>query len=464
MGGADPFLAQAVCDGEGRLLRADEPLAGLQQRCGGLIPGAIAIPALRELVGKARRFGLKLARPIEARDGSDLVRVWVEVSPESDGGCAITLRNWQASPLPPEDLEAVLLRRAALDRALAELTARLDARQCLLAVESEAGDLAQLTAAMRAGLGHPWTDFVVLDEEDRSQPLHWRLLDGASLTVAGSARRWRASLVPQAFQGGEAGGFELCLNADVPLALPITQPVPAAEIPSAGEGPVVGREVAPVLRLPIARIIANAETIRLRLAGPLQEEYSRYAGDIATAGQLMLELVDDLADLDVIESVGFSTAADHIDLGDAARRAAGILSIRARERGITLETPGEDEHLPAIAEFRRVLQVLLNLIGNAIRYTGEGSTVRVTLERAGQPAGSRARIIVADEGQGLSPEEQARIFDKFERLGRSGDGGSGLGLYISRRLARAMGGELSVESTKGAGASFVLEVPGDFKG
>ena len=116
--------------------------------------------------------------------------------------------------------------------------------------------------------------------------------------------------------------------------------------------------------------------------------------------------------------------------------------------------------MPAIAEFRRVLQVLLNLIGNAIRYTGEGSTVRVTLERAAD----RARIIVADEGLGLSPEEQARIFDKFERLGRSGDGGSGLGLYISRRLARAMGGELSVESTKGAGARFVLEVPGDFKG
>ena len=458
MSGADPFLAQAVCDSESRLLCADEPLAGLQQRCGGLIPGAIAIPALRELVNKARRFGLKLARPIEALDGGELIRVWVEVSPASDGGCAISLRNWQTSPLPPEDAELVLARRAEIDRALAELSARLDKRQCLLTVESEAVDLAQLTAAMRAGVGQPWTNFVTLDDEDHLLPLHWKLLDGASLTVAGSARRWRASLVPQMVSGGEPTGFELCLNADIPFIQPLTVPQPQAA-PPAGEGPAVGREVAPVLRLPIARIIANAETIRLRLAGPLQEEYSRYAGDIATAGQLMLELVEDLADLEVIESDGFSTAADHIDLGDAARRAAGILSIRARERGITLETPGEDEHLPAIAEFRRVLQVLLNLIGNAIRYTVEGSTVRVTLERAG----SRARIIVADEGLGLSPEEQARIFDKFERLGRSGDGGSGLGLYISRRLARAMGGELSVESTKGEGARFVLEVPGDFE-
>ncbi len=69
---------------------------------------------------------------------------------------------------------------------------------------------------------------------------------------------------------------------------------------------------------------------------------------------------------------------------------------------------------------------------------------------------------MADQGPGLSPEQQARVFEKFERLGRSGeDGGSGLGLYISRRLARAMGGELTVESALGQGARFILEVPAD---
>ena len=66
---------------------------------------------------------------------------------------------------------------------------------------------------------------------------------------------------------------------------------------------------------------------------------------------------------------------------------------------------------------------------------------------------------MADQGQGLSAEQQAKVFDKFERLGRSGDGGSGLGLYISRRLARAMGGELSVDSAPGQGARFTLELP-----
>src|SRR5690606_15790375 len=115
------------------------------------------------------------------------------------------------------------------------------------------------------------------------------------------------------------------------------------------------------------------------------------------------------------------------------------------------------EHVPAIAEFRRVLQVLLNLLGNAIRYSPEGSQVWLRVESED----GRARIVVADQGQGLSEEQQARVFEKFERLGRRGDGGTGLGLYISRRLARAMGGELSVESAPGQGARFILDLPAD---
>ena len=104
-----------------------------------------------------------------------------------------------------------------------------------------------------------------------------------------------------------------------------------------------------------------------------------------------------------------------------------------------------------------VAQVLLNLLGNAIRYSPEGSGVWLRVEQDG----ARARVIVADQGQGLDDEQQARVFGKFERLGRSGDGGSGLGLYISRRLAEAMGGSLTVESARGQGARFILDLPAD---
>ncbi|MBL4859224.1 MAG: HAMP domain-containing histidine kinase, partial [Erythrobacter sp.] len=211
----------------------------------------------------------------------------------------------------------------------------------------------------------------------------------------------------------------------------------------------------PVLRQPINRIIANAETIRTRLAGPLREEYSDYAADIASAGQHLLALIDDLSDLEVVEAEDFATAPDRIDVGDVARRACGILGVRAKERGIMLDPPAEGESQLATAEFRRVLQVLLNLIGNAIRYSPKESRIWVRLDSIG----NRAMITVADQGHGLDEQQQEKVFEKFERLGRGEDGGSGLGLYISRRIARAMGGDLTVESAPGQGARFTLSVP-----
>lgn len=452
------ILARASTDSSGHLVAADEPLAGLQLRCGGEIPGIIAIPALRELVEKARGFGLKLARSIRASDGVDAITSWVEVIPDEDETCQILVRSWQASPLPPEDPMLVGAHRAAIDRTLAELTARLDRNQNLLTAESEAADLADLVKAMRGGIGQPWTDFVTIEGSSHRQPMHWRLLDGAMLKVAGSDRNWRASLLPQELPGSDPIGFELCLTADVPLpeAAPAPSAVPQIVMPNNGPG-LVGRDIAPVLRQPIARIIANAETIRTRMSGPLADEYSQYAADIAAAGQHLLSLVEDLADLEVVESEDFNTAPDRIDLADVARRAAGILAVRAQERGITIDAPRLGEHLPAIAEFRRVLQVLLNLVGNAIRYSPDNSQVWIRLE----PHAARARVIVADQGPGLSAEQQARLFEKFERLGRSDETGSGLGLYISRRLAKAMGGELTVDSAPGQGARFILDVPAD---
>jgi signal transduction histidine kinase len=247
-----------------------------------------------------------------------------------------------------------------------------------------------------------------------------------------------------------SGGFELYFVAEEPLDEFLPPPPAKAPLSTA-----IGREIAPVLRQPIARIIANAETIRTQLAGPLAEEYSNYAADIATAGEHLLALIDDLTDLEVVEDEQFTTAPDRIDLADLARRAAGILGVRAQERGIGIAAPQPGETAPAIGEFRRVLQVLLNLLTNAIRYAPEGSEIWLRVEQED----GRARVIVADQGEGLTEEQQARAFEKFERLGRSGDGGSGLGLYISRRLARAMDGELTVESAPGQGARFTLELP-----
>ncbi len=454
-----PGRALALTDGSDVLLSAEEPLASLQRHCGGELPGVIAIPALLETVRKARRFQLKLSRGVTAQTMSETVNAWVEVEPRSDGaaGCEIRLGSWHATLLPPESEEDSPGHSELADRQVAELTAILDGDQNILAVTADAHDLSALAAAMEDGRGRHWTDFVTVVGLEHRQPVHWRLLDGARVAVAESDREWRAVLHPRQAPGASApDGFELLLVSDMPLP-PHFAPQPQEDSAAKQRTRIIGQEIAPALRQPIARIIANAETIRAKLAGPLSDDYARYAGDIASACQLLLGLLEDLSDLEVVEAEDFSTAPDRIDLAAVARQAAGILAVRAREKAISIDPPRHGESLPAVAEFRRVLQILINLIGNAIRYSPPNSQIWVRLERQG----NFARIVVADQGPGLSDDQAAVIFDKFERLGRSDEGGSGLGLYISRRLARAMGGDLIVESAPGQGARFALVVPAD---
>ncbi|UVI38937.1 sensor histidine kinase [Qipengyuania spongiae] len=452
---SNDHIATGRVDAEGRLVAADGPLLELQRACGGDLGDPLAIPALIGLIAKAREFGLRLARPFEAVDGERRITAWAELEPRMEvegalGFVDLSLSSWQAEDYDPEDDAAIRLLRRNVRRELSDLTARLDPQQRLLSVEVDAPDLTRAGLAMEAGVGRPWTDFVNFPGNSHEQPLHWRLLDGAECTIEGSKRRWRAHLDPLGNGEPGSGGFLLSLSSE--RSLPES---PLGEARGPEEVPSLGRDLSPVLRQPINRIIANAETIRTKLAGPLAAEYSDYAADIAAAGQHLLSLIDDLSDLEVVESDDFVTAPDRIELADVARQACGILSVRAREKGIQLAPPMAGESQLAIAEFRRVLQILINLIGNAVRYSPSGSQIWVRLDRIG----NRAIICVADQGQGLAPEQQERVFDKFERLGRSGDGGSGLGLYISRRIARAMDGDLTVESAPGQGARFTLSVP-----
>lgn len=454
MADSAPGVTTARTDAEDRLVSADELLHSLQLRCGGDVPGVVAIPALLDLVRKSRRFSMKLVRPIMANDGAHAISALAEVEPAPDGGCAIRVRHWQSRALPPEDQVALGSRVAKIERQSAEFHAVLDADQRVLTAEAANDELKPLAGAMVAMPGKAWTGYVEVEGGVSSKDMHWRLLDGVNVKVAGSRRPWRALISPQGGTLGKPAGFTLSLTSDV--APPEQAPTLSPEMRTS-DTRLIGRDVAPVLRQPISRIIANAETIRTRLSGPLAEEYSNYAADIAAAGQHLLALIDDLTDLEVVESEEFATAPDHVDLADIARRAAGILGVRAREQGVIVDAPRAGETLPAVAEFRRVLQVLLNLLGNAIRYSPPNSQVWIRLEQEGPTA----KIIVADQGPGLGLDEQVKVFEKFERLGRSGDGGSGLGLYISRKLARAMGGDLRVESAPGHGARFILSVPAD---
>ena len=120
-----------------------------------------------------------------------------------------------------------------------------------------------------------------------------------------------------------------------------------------------------------------------------------------------------------------------------------------------IDGPAVGESLSARGEFRRALQIVMNLLTNAIRYSPEGGMIWIRTDREGD----LGALIIADQGKGIAPADQARIFDKFERVDPNEPGGTGLGLYIARRLARAMGGDLSVDSAPGQGARFTFALP-----
>lgn len=457
------LAARGLTDDQDRLITADQPLAELQENCGGALPGTLAVPALLDLVQQGRKMGLRIAREFSAYDGAEEISGFARVHPldaEAGGGCELLVENLQRLPAQAPSTREMAVRLDMIDRAAAEVTARLDPAQRIQLLDASATDTKGLEDALASNPGQVWTEYVNLPGIAHQQPLHWRLLDGAACTFGGSNRSWRVRLLPIGPANGAPRGFELLFISDEPV-------FEGEEGEATQEGDhtrLIGSALTPVLRQPIARIIANAETIRAKLAGPIRTEYSEYAGNIAAAGQHLSGMLDDLADLEVVEATGFTTIKEKVDLGDVAKRAAGILGVRAQARSITIHIASDGEKVVAIAEFRRVLQILINLIGNAIAYSPEGSTV--TISTAENYAGI-VSIAVSDEGAGVSDAQAEKIFDKFERLGRDSNGGadkgSGLGLYISRRLAIAMDGDLTLayasDNEVSPGAEFTLSLP-----
>ena len=210
---AGSYLATARTDGRDWLVEADEPLAGLQLRSGGELPGIVATPALLELVRKARRYGLKLARPIHAQDDRERVTAWVEIEPDAGGeGCRIGVANWQSAPLAHDDPATDEERRAAIERHVAELSARLGSGHEVLSVECDSEELAQLAGKLHDGIGRRWTELIDVEGAgEHRQPLHWRLLDGARVAVPGSPRHWRVVLLPLGQPEPGQAGFDLLL-------------------------------------------------------------------------------------------------------------------------------------------------------------------------------------------------------------------------------------------------------------
>lgn len=441
--------ANARLDSALRLVSADPPLAALNARAGGGEGAPLAVPQIAALARLAQRLGIAISRAAIAADGDEDVDLWVSARPD-DGEIALSVSGWTRRPAAV--LGANAAREADCLRAGADWTFECDEGLRLTAIaRAGAAALGRPASALK---DRPLTEILRFrDGGEGGMPILAALAahDGfeGQEADAGDGARYRLSGVPLIDGMGRFAGFR-------GVAVTAT-PEPPAEAPPAetSDGDAFGARLDAALRGPLDHIIANAETLRACEDGPLPDTYVRYAGDIAAAGRHLLALVDDLVDLQAIERPGFRPGSEPIDLADIGRRAAGLLAVRAANASARIDGPADDEAAPARGDFRRTLQIVMNLLTNAIRYSPEGAAVWIRTEMEGD----LACLIVADQGKGIAPEDQARIFEKFGRVDESEPGGTGLGLYIARRLARAMGGDLSVDSAPGRGARFTLTLP-----
>ena len=207
------------------------------------------------------------------------------------------------------------------------------------------------------------------------------------------------------------------------------------------------------LRTPLNAVLGFAQLLEL-------EELERDQRDgierILTAGRHMQALLDDVLDLARVRTGGVDLDVGPVRVLEVVRGVVDLIQPLADKRGIRRYIePAED--LVALLDRRRLWQVLLNLIGNAVKYGREGGTVRVGVS-AGE--GDRIRIEVADDGPGIETGQLDRLFRPFERLGaeRTGIEGTGLGLALSLALTTAMGGTLSARSKLGSGSTFIVDV------
>ena len=445
-------LVHGRVDAQGRLIEADPLLLGLQLRAGGQSGGMIAVPQIATLARLAQRLGILISRGVTAADGEEDVDLWVRARPEQDE-VRLTIGGWTARPARPPAHASAIEREADFLRASADWLWETDAEMRLVSLSAAA----EAAIGMAAGsmIGRPLTGlFRLAENADGDMPLLGGLsahrgFEGQHAILRETGAGVTLSAVPMLDGTGRFSGFRGSAIGRAEAA-----PIAAAEPPPLVED-AFGERLDHALRQPLGRIIAQAETISAQNDGPLRRDYADYATDIASAGRHLLALVDDLVDLHAIERADYRPLIEDVDLADIARRAAGLLAVRAADRMVRIDRPGADDILPARGEFKRVLQILVNLIGNAVRYSPDGGMVWIRSEQEGD----LAVVIVADQGKGLDPADHARIFEKFERVDESEPGGSGLGLYIARKLARAMGGDITVDSAPGQGARFMLSLP-----
>lgn len=216
------------------------------------------------------------------------------------------------------------------------------------------------------------------------------------------------------------------------------------------------------LRTPLSAIIGFSEMMQREALGPVgSTRYRAYADDINRGGMHLLDLVNDLLDLSRIEAGKMELAEDFVDMDRLIADCLVLVRDMAARRDVELAVDKDARLPPIYADERKLKQILINLISNAIGFTSSGGSVEIVAAIA---ASGGLEVSVRDSGVGMKPEDISRIFEPFgqPRHMRQGDRpAAGLGLPLSRKLAELHGGALEIESTAGRGTTVLLRIPAE---
>ncbi len=210
------------------------------------------------------------------------------------------------------------------------------------------------------------------------------------------------------------------------------------------------------LRTPLNAVLGFSDLLGEDRYGPMNEKQRRYLNHIVTGGKHLLRLINDILDLSRIEAGRLQLAMEDVSVEKAFAEACDTLHpLISKKHHVVIKhaTPG----LSVRADGTRLKQILMNLLGNAVKFTPEGGQIELAASRIGD----FVRLEVRDSGPGIPPAEQKRIFEAFYRLGQNSKSaeGTGLGLAITQRLVELHGGQLGIESHPGSGSCFHFTLP-----
>jgi signal transduction histidine kinase len=220
------------------------------------------------------------------------------------------------------------------------------------------------------------------------------------------------------------------------------------------------------LRTPLNAVIGFSQLLANKTYGELNERQLQYLTTILSGGRHLRRLIDDVLDLAKVDAGHLTLVLTSVAVADELDEVVGVVESLAREKNITVTTEVKDV-LPAInADRQRIQQVIYNLLSNAIKFTEPGGFIKVAVDVSeGAAHGEGAlRITVTDTGVGIKAEDQARIFEAFEQVDSSyarDQGGTGLGLALTKKLVELHGGTISVasEGVKGRGSVLTVRLP-----